>query len=158
MLFVLQDPSVSYTEDRWKPCQTVTDAIDQHRRIFRSWAFEPGSNQGILFGKFNMHPVHRKNRRSLYQRFYVTDVWKDGVPQDYWRRKLRTELREVKASLILFVGRDPWKEGSKILDGAGGERMIDQIKHPGVRHYGVTEAEYRNQVDELWHRITAKGY
>jgi hypothetical protein len=157
-LFILQDPSKSYTANSWKACKTVQEAIVRHRSIFRSWAFEPESHQAILFSKFNMQPARRKRRRSFYERFYVTDVWKDGQREEYWRRKLQIELREVKARLVLFIGSEASGEGRRLLDDADHERMIDRIDHPGVRRYGTTTEDYRKQVDELWRRITAKGY
>jgi hypothetical protein len=148
-LFVLQDPSRSYTEKNWKPCGTVSDAIERHRSIFRSWAFEPESNQAALFGSFSLQPPRRRTRRSFFQRFYVTDIWKDGKPGDYWLRKLSAELREVQADVVVFVGSE----------GRRGEEYVEQarkfyIPHPGA--HGVTRDEYRKHVEALIGQITVR--
>ena len=49
VLFVLQAPSVSFTEDRWMPCDTTEMAIQNHRAIFFDWAYSDSGNQAHLF-------------------------------------------------------------------------------------------------------------
>lgn len=145
-LFILQDPSKTYTEDNWRPCHSVNDAIERHRWIFRSWAFEPGTNQAILFSKFNQQRPSRRNRRSFFQRFYVTDIWKDCIPENYWLNKLQVELRGIQADEIVFVGGEAQK-------GAGlvGHSRKFYITHPGA--HGMTVKQYGVCVQELWQQI-----
>src|SRR5688500_12715179 len=38
-VFVLEAPSVSFTEARWKRCDSANIAVQQHRRIFHEWAY-----------------------------------------------------------------------------------------------------------------------
>jgi hypothetical protein len=77
-LFVLEAPSVSFTEARWRPCNTAEKAIQNHRRIFLDWAY-----RGKLTYLFKT--LFRTSSADFYRRFYVTDVWKDAAFKKGWR-------------------------------------------------------------------------
>jgi hypothetical protein len=121
-LFVLQDPSLKFTEERWnqkvgKECQTTEMAIEAHRSIFVDWANR--DNQAYLFRFFyqlfypEYSDEHLPSVEEFFGLFYVTDVWKAGMTKDhdadYWPAKLKAELQNVPASRVIFVGGEAWK-------------------------------------------------
>ena len=113
VLFVLEAPSESFTDRRWKECDATEVAIKAHRAIFFEWA--KSGKQAHLFRLFcPMSPDRRwPSLAESFQRFYVTDIWKDGAfkklggdreYREYWLSKLSVELREVPTSRIILVG------------------------------------------------------
>jgi len=127
-MFVLQAPSLKFTLQYWgDPCDTDENAIERHRQIFLKWAYMPKSFQIDLFRSFD------PTGSTFFQRFYVTDLWKDArtettaeSPEDYleahwlatlptrqyneyWDKQLELELNNVPTKHIIFVGREPEK-------------------------------------------------
>jgi hypothetical protein len=119
-LFVLQDPSVSFTEHHWKPCETAEMAIRTHRTIFLEWAHR--GKQSHLFRLFEESlssgakpsPIGTASK-GFFRRFYVTDIWKDAAfkqngrdreYREYWLAKLALELENVRARRVIFVGQE----------------------------------------------------
>ena len=130
-LFVLQDPSVSFTEKLWRPCDTTEMAIQTHRAIFLDWAHR--DNQAYLFKSFDrtvsedspLSPVGLSST-DFFRRFYVTDVWKDAAfvenrrnreYKEYWLSKLAIELAMVSARRIVFIGREAERGRPFVLNG-----------------------------------------
>lgn len=156
-LFVLQDPKVSVTEDGWRkftqPCDTVEKAIQRHREIFLGWAYKSNSNQAFLFERFSPRGA------DLFQRFYVTDIWKDRKPRrpgsgedgQYWIKKLKIELREIRADRIIFVGDDAKKYGLRLI--RPGSKTPHEVAHP--QRKGMTRQEWQGYVSNLNEEIIA---
>ena len=119
-LFVLEAPSVSFTEKRWLSCSTPEEAIQIHRAIFFDWAFR--GKQAHLFssiyrtGSNYDSPAPTKiTIVEFFSRFYVTDIWKDAAfkvrgkdqwYRDYWLSTLADELNKVPTQRIIFIGKE----------------------------------------------------
>jgi hypothetical protein len=118
-LFVLEAPSVSFTEKHWRPCHTTEMAIQTHRAIFLKWAYR--SKRAHLFKSLEqtdsestlLSPIGLSNTE-FFRRFYVTDIWKDAAfmkrkdreYKEYWLSKLATELEMVSARRVIFIGKE----------------------------------------------------
>ena len=111
-LIVLEEPSRSFTKDRWTQCTTPEEAIVRHREIFFEWAFEK-PERAELFRIFVDNP---STARDFFRRVYITDIWKDAAFREnrkrgnpgygrYWRSKLAIEIRSVATEWVIFVGR-----------------------------------------------------
>lgn len=127
-LFVWEAPLIPFTKERWTPCDTVLSAMQRHREIFHEWAYQPGTNQSVLFDAF-CSPTDAE----FFKRFYITDIWKDGgkrASKQYWIRKLRTELREVRADHIVFVSDTAWRWREVLLDESRDPGTIHKIEEP----------------------------
>lgn len=88
-------------------CGSAHEAIQTHRRIFFDWAYSsPSADLFNLFGK-------RNSIKKFYQRFYITDLWKDHNPErhEYWLSKLEIELQRVPTQCVIFVGTEPARRG-----------------------------------------------
>ena len=142
-LFVLEAPSVSFTEARWKQCNTAEDAIRNHRRIFLDWAYS--GKQAHLFNLF------MTSSTDFYRRFYVTDVWKDAAfrerigdskYREYWRSKLAVELQHVRTRRVIFVGREAALAGRPLIK----NRLIHEIPFPSHR---ISDEQFKRYVDIL---------
>jgi hypothetical protein len=119
-LFVLEAPSVSFTEKLWRPCDTTEIAIQTHRAIFLDWAYR--GKQAYLFRSFDQMSLENVPysptelpKPEFFRRFYVTDVWKDAAfkenrrdrkYEEYWLSKLAIELEMVSARRVIFIGRE----------------------------------------------------
>jgi len=131
-LFVLEAPSVSFTEKRWSPCNTIEEAIQKHRAVFFEWAFS--GKQAHLFRSFaqmafgdSLLSQVELTTREFFRRFYVTDVWKDALfntqrgnrrYKDYWLSKLAIELEKVPTQRVIFIGRQA-EQGGKLFIRSG---------------------------------------
>jgi hypothetical protein len=128
-LFVLEAPSVSFTEERWKPCSNVADAIRVHRSIFFAWASQriPGKLFSALDRILSPQDVPADSSSEFFRRYYVTDTWKDAGQctkrnnkksyEAYWLSKLALELRNVVTERVIFVGREAESSGKALLRG-----------------------------------------
>jgi hypothetical protein len=118
--FVLESPSVSFTEKRWQRASSPEDAVHTHRRIFHEWAYTGKAR--ILFDAVDRATLGEISRATascgaFFHRYYVTDIWKDDRfrqdkskrYRDYWLAKLREELHGVSAKRVIFVGREAEK-------------------------------------------------
>jgi hypothetical protein len=151
-LFVLLEPSIQKTEEGWKkrkqPCDTADKAIQRHRDIFLEWAYKSNSNQVLLFECFS------PTGADLFQRFYVTDIWKDRTPSrpttseagQYWMKKLAIELREVSAERIIFVSDDAKRYGVPLIH-HGSTPHLHDIPHP--QRPGMTRQQWEGYVTKL---------
>lgn len=114
--FVLESPSVSFTEKRWQRVSSAEEAVQTHRRIFHEWAYAGKSR--ILFEAIDRAILGDATRESasrdaFFFRYYVTDIWKDDqfrqdktvTYRDYWTGKLREELHGISTKRVVFVGR-----------------------------------------------------
>jgi|GEM_PF-5296119 len=155
-LFVLQDPNESFTATRWEPCETVEAAIKIHRRVFLAWASQLFPD--ILFGAFHAGAA------DFFERFYVTDFWKDGKfkerdkhPEDkqYWRSKLAIEMMKVPARCIITVGNvartevGQLKRKRLVWEGV----PIHHVSFPSREQRGITPEGYKKEVAALIEKI-----
>lgn len=118
-LFVLEEPSVPFTEARWKQCNTTEAAIRNHRQIFLDWAYR--GIRALLFKS-----LFTTVEYDLFKRFYVTDVWKDAAfkenrrnqgYREYWLSKLAIELQHVCTRCVIFVGKEAARAGRPLIQG-----------------------------------------
>lgn len=121
-MVVLEAPSLSFTEKRWRSgCQNVDDAIDMHRQIFFDWA-QTGDQAAL----FRLLAPGVAKMEEFFQTLYITDVWKDALfakmlnrdnPTygNYWRSKLRIELESVPAERVVLVGRHARTSGYRFV-------------------------------------------
>lgn len=158
-LFVLQAPSVSFTETRWRQCNNPETAIQQHRAIFLDWAYR--GYQFHLFTAFGPEPSI-----NFFRRLYVTDVWKDaGISKcifenseykRYWRSKLAFELENVPTRCVITVGREAQIEVG-MLKRKGFLRPDTQLLHisfPSGQQRGITQEGYKNEVATLIEQLS----
>jgi len=111
---VFQDPSLTFTETRWRPCTTSAQAVRIHRAIFLDWATR--GKAAILFDRldhaFGEPESTHSTAEAFFSRYYVTDIWKDAkwtgsdkTYREYWLSKLAIELGSVATRCIIFVGK-----------------------------------------------------
>jgi hypothetical protein len=118
--FVLESPSVSFTEKRWQRVNSSSDAVQAHRRIFHEWAYTGKAR--ILFDAVDravLREISRAtaSRDAFFDRYYITDIWKDdnfrrdrsARYRDYWTGKLREELHGIATRRVIFIGREAEK-------------------------------------------------
>ncbi|MDQ1612124.1 MAG: hypothetical protein QOG00_2055 [Pyrinomonadaceae bacterium] len=156
-MFVLEAPSVPFTEDRWESCYSVEAAIRIHRKVFLVWASQGYCS--ILFRTFLTTPT------DFFERVYVTDVWKDARAceqkvgsseyKSYWRSKLAIELNSVPTQCVITVGGVAQREvGQLRRAGLIGEGLkIEHIGFPGGRRQGITYESYGKDVAALIEKI-----
>lgn len=120
-LFVLEEPSVPFTEKHWKPCHAPEIAIQTHREIFLKWAYR--GKQAHLFSMFEQQGSADCRKKKFFARFYVTDIWKDAAFKhrrkdqkymDYWVSKLASELENIPAKRVVFIGEEA-KQGRQFV-------------------------------------------
>lgn len=149
VLFVLEAPSVSFTEYRWSPCSTTAIAIQNHRAIFFDWAYS--GKQAHLFRLFDPAP---STSAEFFRRFYVTDIWKDAEfkmrrgdreYKAYWISKLQIELQKVPARRIIFFGNEALRGERFVRNGVNAGVPIHHIRLPSY----ITEEEFKGHVTRL---------
>jgi hypothetical protein len=149
-LFVLEAPSVSFTEARWTPCTSTEDAVRNHRRIFADWACR--GKQVYLF-----QHLFLPSKENFYKRFYITDIWKDSAFNEnkrnieyrrYWMSKLSTELNQVRARNIIFVGREAAVAGRPLIQNR--TALIHEIPFPSQ---WISNEQFKGYVDSLAQRL-----
>jgi hypothetical protein len=162
-LFVLQEPSIQFTVQRWKACGSVEMAIQLHRSIFLDWAFM--GKQAHLFealwrrtGRGTSISRPEAAGKKFFRRFYVTDIWKDarfGVEvdrkyKDYWLAKLAIELQNVPARRVIFIGKEAERGRSLVRKGM----TSHCIPFPSQ---WISEGQFKGWVEELMHEIRGQG-
>jgi hypothetical protein len=150
-LFVLEAPSVSFTEDHWRQRSTpepedANGAIKNHRRIFLEWAYN--GKQAYLFKSLFM-----TSSADFYRRFYVTDVWKDAAFRErsgdlkyseYWLAKLAVELQHVSTRHVIFVGKEAALAGWPFIK----NRAVFKHKIPFPSQW-ISNEQFKGYVDTL---------
>ena len=169
ILFVLDQPSRTFTKSGWRQCDTPDAAIQRHRRIFLNWAYDDTQppQRPLVHHLFRSLCGERPACDSdFYKQFYITDAWKDAVHdsnngaaqqeyEDYWLLKLSIELNHVDTRRIIFVGKSAAYAGWRV-----GWRLIknnhipapDFIPFPGGRWIlsdKTRQSNFRKQVDHL---------
>jgi hypothetical protein len=149
VLFVLEAPSVSFTEYRWSPCYTTEKAIQNHRAIFFDWAYS--GKQAHLFRLFDPTP---STSAEFFQRFYVTDMWKDAefkmrrgdrAYKEFWFSKLEIELQKVPARRVIFFGNEALRGKRFVRNGVNDGVPLHHIRLPSY----ITEEEFKGHVARL---------
>ena len=129
ILFGFSTPSVAFTERRWPTqCDNSKDAVEFHRRIFFKWAY--AGVQAYLFRSL----YENQDFEIFWQRFYVTNLWKDTENRlTYWKSKLKIELENVSARLIVFAGEDAATEGRGLMRWINSRVPTSKIRCPTDR-------------------------
>jgi hypothetical protein len=156
-LFVLEAPSVPFTERRWCTCGTVEAAIQMHREVFIKWAYRGKPAQ--LFTAVDKLLLNDAlpplNRSDFFRRYYVTDLWKDAAfkdfghareYQEYWLSKLAVELNNVSTRRMIFIG----KEAAKGASLAPASVPVHFLPFPGQwRSADVVAADVQRLIEDI---------